>query len=157
MTDRVALWHQLRADPDWTPEWSRFMGARPPTEPGANREWGDGLGKRGAHRIADISYAADYVLCTCGWIGSAWGDEYASHHKGGQRLLTGEAADDTEVADFLSNVRSSDRQQSVSLSSYVGGGASSAPSWTPDHGYALLWAIINDEQLLDRYLTGVGE
>lgn len=61
------MWHRLRDDPDFQPEWLRFMGQTPPTERAdAFRSWGDGVGDSRPHVIEDLSFFGGWVECRCG-------------------------------------------------------------------------------------------
>ena len=64
---KVALWHRLRNDPDFTPEWFGFMGHRPPVaEAQSYRSWADGATDEREHVIADISFRERWITCRCG-------------------------------------------------------------------------------------------
>ena len=81
---KVALWHRLRNDPDFQPEWLKAMGQQPPApEASHHRVWGDGIGDKREHVIRDISFREGWVLCQCGividggpkshaWLEDAW-------------------------------------------------------------------------------------
>lgn len=71
--ERVALWHRLRDDPDFEPDWLRFMGSKPPVEDAGHRTWGDGGGDARKHVIVAISFRAEnlWVTCRCGWLAQA--------------------------------------------------------------------------------------
>ena len=112
---KAALWHRLRNDPDFTPEWLRFMGQAPPTD-ADHRTWGDGATSTAPHVIEDISFAERWVVCRCGAVvgddGVALEDAWDTH-RGRSDLVIARAttpysphdlANDADVADFLKQV-----------------------------------------------------
>jgi hypothetical protein len=65
VTDIAALWNRLRADPDFDPEWLRFMGAQPPHAV-EHRRWADGATSTRPHVIGDVDFRAGFIACVCG-------------------------------------------------------------------------------------------
>ena len=127
LSEEQARWDRLRSDPEFERGWLRTMGSRPSAA--STREWGDGVGRKNRpHVIADLSYADDFVLCICGWSGTAVGGvEWDGHIGGGQREVarTHEAerfdgATDEEVAEFLARLSGEHMpQDSTSMTSDI--------------------------------------
>lgn len=127
--DKVALWHRLREDPDFTEEWLRFLGHTPPTAttPVPYREWGDGMADNRPHVISEMSLAERWIECRCGvtvtapthrLLGATW-----DGHRGldpqviASRLVSAlvhqESANDDEVGAFLRDLSSSPPDEGV--------------------------------------------
>lgn len=80
----------------------------------ATRTWGDGVGRKSEHVIADISYEADLVVCSCGWSGRAVGSvEHDAHRHTAagevagswSKVAMGDLATDSEVEAFLARLQ----------------------------------------------------
>lgn len=166
---KVALWHRLRNDPDFQPEWLRGMGARPPTlEP--HRVWGDA--KRHGHTIDSMSWSQGWVICAADgeYIGTDDGQAalialWALHT--GQRetatevFTSGSLADDSDVSEFLHGV--SDPGTHYEADSGLTAGSASLPNEEAEHrecqhgpgGYCLVAYALLPKIIASDYLTGV--
>lgn len=114
--DKVALWHRLRADPDYDPSWAGFMGHTPPKPPAERfRTWGDGATDTRIHVITNISWLTPgFIECRCGHkveaMSNAALEDLWSLHRGlspeevaSARLASGDAdlATSEEVSAFI--------------------------------------------------------
>lgn len=163
LAEAQARWDRLRSDPDFERGWLRTMGSRPTAA--SYRTWGDGVGRKSAHRIAEVSYADGYVICECGWTGSASGGvEWVAHFNGGQSEVGKtfdsqrlEEATDDEVAQFLADLSGEHAHSTVAglnVEPIAGDGEAHSGCRHGEYclvGYGALMLLVNNPVLLDRF------